>query len=53
MGYSLLTSLHRGGIHDKWRSANGGFSVSVPRHAEIGEGLARKILKEAERNKEK
>ncbi|MBF0293326.1 MAG: type II toxin-antitoxin system HicA family toxin [Nitrospinae bacterium] len=53
MGYVLLTGFNRGGNHDKWRSANGGYTATVPRHSETGENLARRILKEAERNKDK
>jgi predicted RNA binding protein YcfA (HicA-like mRNA interferase family) len=53
MGYTMLTGMKRGGNHDKWRSMNGGYSATVPRHAEIGENLARKILKEAETNRDK
>jgi predicted RNA binding protein YcfA (HicA-like mRNA interferase family) len=53
MGYVLLTGFKRGGNHDKWRSANGGYTATVPRHAEIGENLARAILKEAETNRNK
>jgi predicted RNA binding protein YcfA (HicA-like mRNA interferase family) len=53
LGYVLLTGMRRGGNHDKWRSANGGYTTAVPRHAEVSEYLAIKILKEAERNKGK
>ena len=52
MGYVLLTGIKRGGNHDKWRNANGGYTASLPRHSEIGENLARRILKEAELNKD-
>lgn len=38
----------QGGSHEIW--TNGEIFESVPRHAEIGEGLARKILKKAENN---
>jgi len=51
MGYVLMRGLKRGGKHDKWQSKNGGYTVAVPRHAEIGENLGRKIIREAERNK--
>ena len=37
-----------GSNHDVW--TNGDVFESVPRHAEIGEGLSRKILKKAENN---
>jgi hypothetical protein len=39
---------HVGGTnHDKFRI--NGVMVSVPRHTEVGEALARKILKDVER----
>jgi len=37
-----------GGKHDVW--TNGEDEEFVPRHTEIGEGLARKILKRAQEN---
>lgn len=51
MGYTLLTGMKRGGSHDKWKSANGVYTATVPRHDEIGEALARKILTEAEKQR--
>lgn len=36
---------HHGGDHDRW--TNGKEQESVPRHAEVNEYLARKILKKA------
>jgi mRNA interferase HicA len=39
---------HHGGNHDIW--TNGKICEAVPRHAEIGESLAKKILKKAELN---
>jgi mRNA interferase HicA len=36
---------HHGGEHDRW--TNGKEQESVPRHKEIGEYLAKKILKKA------
>lgn len=40
--------LRHGGSHDIW--TNGERENAVPRHSEIGEGLARKILRTAEKN---
>ncbi|MBI5815572.1 MAG: type II toxin-antitoxin system HicA family toxin [Nitrospinae bacterium] len=53
LGYTLLKGGMRGGIHDKWVNANGKYPVSVPRHGEIGEGLAFRIIKSARSNKDK
>jgi mRNA interferase HicA len=39
---------HHGGEHDRW--TNGKEQESVPRHKEIKEYLARKILKKAKDN---
>jgi len=40
--------LRAGGSHTIFRSRTG-MLVPVPRHAEIGEGLARKIVRDAKR----
>jgi mRNA interferase HicA len=40
--------LRHGGSHDIW--TNGADEVSVPRHKEIGEMLAKGVLKEAKMN---
>lgn len=40
--------LRHGGSHDIW--TNGERENAVPRHNEIGEGLARKILRTAGKN---
>jgi len=45
MGWEFLRS---GGNHDVW--TNGENEEFVPRHNEIGEGLAKKILKRAHEN---
>ena len=45
LGWAFLRA---GGNHDVW--TNGEDQEYVPRHAEIGEGLARKILKRAQEN---
>lgn len=37
-----------GGRHDQW--TNGSIFESIPRHKEIGEGLARKIIKRVKLN---
>ncbi len=38
-----------GGKHDVW--TNGSTTEPIPRHNEIGEALAKKILKKAEQNR--
>ncbi len=43
-GWSLK---REGGNHEVW--AKGEATIIVPRHTEIGEGLAKKILKDAKR----
>ncbi|MFH1830377.1 MAG: type II toxin-antitoxin system HicA family toxin [Pseudomonadota bacterium] len=40
--------LRSGGKHDVW--TNGEIEEYVPRHSEIGEGLAKKILKKVSEN---
>jgi mRNA interferase HicA len=39
---------HHGGDHDRW--TNGKESESIPRHREVKEYLAKKILKKAKEN---
>lgn len=41
-------SKRQGGCHEIW--TNGEMEESVPRHREIGESLAKKILKKAKNN---
>ncbi|MDP9340647.1 MAG: type II toxin-antitoxin system HicA family toxin [Actinomycetota bacterium] len=35
-----------GAKHTKWRSADGGRATAVPRHTEVGPGLARAICRQ-------
>jgi mRNA interferase HicA len=44
-GWSLK---YHGGSHDKW--TNGQLTESIPRHNEINENLAMKIIKKAKEN---
>ena len=44
LGWSLL---RHGGRHDVW--SKGELEICVPRHGEIHENLARKIIREAQR----
>lgn len=41
--------VREGGNHSLYKNARTGDAISVPRHTEIKEHLARKIIKDAER----
>ena len=42
--------LREGGSHEVWGNATGTSQEAIPRHREVNELLARKIIKTAERN---
>jgi predicted RNA binding protein YcfA (HicA-like mRNA interferase family) len=42
--------LREGGGHEIWTNGDGSRQEAVPRHREINEMLARKIIRSAERN---
>jgi mRNA interferase HicA len=45
--------VRHGGKHDWYRNPNTGVSQPVPRHREIGEALARKIIRALENSSDK
>lgn len=47
-GLALYRAIREGGSHTIFRSRTGAL-IPVPRHAEIGESLARKIVRDARR----
>ena len=42
------TMMRQGGSHEVWENKNG-YRFSVPRHAEITEGTAKSIIKQADK----
>ncbi|MCB9592819.1 MAG: type II toxin-antitoxin system HicA family toxin [Sandaracinaceae bacterium] len=43
------TFVHEGGKHTVYRNPSTGMLLAVPRHTEIGDGLAQRLLRDAAR----